>query len=146
MSNTREFVSTLQERLRALDEERAHLLKMLELHGAPEGNGAAHGTPGRPQRRGQTSPRSAKKPAGRARRGQPQREAPFEPIPGGPTQSIIKVLASAPEGLTYSEILEQGARIVKTHAKNPRDTIAGSIYLKKRGKIVLNNGRYSLPA
>ena len=149
MTTTNDLIASLLERLKALDSERAHIIGMLELHGAaPKSNSnGAHGqaTKARRQVAGRSQSRNRRPPRA-ARKGPPTRSNPFEAVQGGPTQSIIKVLASAPDGLRYADVLERASRIVKTQARDPREVIAGVLYsMKKRGKVTLNDGVYNLP-
>lgn len=133
----RAMISALQKRLRSLeeerasvlrafDEERASIISLLEIHGA--------------------ATRAVRTRRTKRRRDSLGADGPVTMRHGGPTASIFKVLAGAPDGLTFGELVERAARIVRTRGTDPRAVIAACIHnLKTRGRIVQIGDVYDLP-
>jgi hypothetical protein len=129
--STRDLRNQLQERLKALDEEREAILEMLRLYGVKASNND----------RGRSPPQVRKR---KAPSYEYQREGPYEG-PGGPTDTVLRVLASATQGLTYRELLKRATQIVNRTAKYSRATVSATIHeLERSGKIVVREGRYFL--
>jgi hypothetical protein len=70
---------------------------------------------------------------------------PFTAVPGGPTESVLQVVADHP-GLPASKLIDAVVEKANTNAKNPRRTIASTTaFLVKQGRLKKVNGRFFLP-
>lgn len=113
MSANKVLADAIRARLAEIDEERNHLVALLQYYGAPP----------------------PKANLGAAAKSADTQGALFETRPSGPTDRLLTVVAQTP-GMKYGEVIDRAEVGMETNAEKPRRSLGSTLgSLVKRGRI-----------